>query len=252
MNLKDATFQEILSNLDINERYETSDMDKFKSEIDKFHYDYMIGASKEARILIDKKEKINNIYDFMESLYFKRLKIHVSLVTWIELFEITLKARVAQIMSRKFSSSKDEDDWYRRKLGIEDLDNTIELIKKRPEYKNKSPKNSFEFLNVCHFSDIISLITSGWSAFNNILVRPMVMSNDKFVPWYGSQEYISKILNNIRDARNQLFHGNPQDIRFHEIISNTYYLMLRFDVDLKELYKRISSLDDTLLQKYCQ
>lgn len=131
MELENEVFNRILKHLALKNplAFKNKGLDQLKKSISVLHYDYLIGASKELGIMLqkypNKENGINNLFDFLMHFYNKRTKTHHMLFLWIHFFETALRSKMAVILAQKHSS-KDIDDWFLSKK----LSHEIEHLKK--------------------------------------------------------------------------------------------------------------------------
>ena len=76
MYLENKIYQKILENLGLSDG-----SDKLKKSICMLHNNYLLGSCKEAEIFIKKhpEKEIKDVFDFVMSIYNKRIKAHHSL-----------------------------------------------------------------------------------------------------------------------------------------------------------------------------
>ncbi len=138
MELENEVFNRILKHLALKNplAFKNKGLDQLKKSISVLHYDYLIGASKELGIMLqkypNKENEINNLFDFLMHFYNKRTKTHHMLFLWIHFFETALRSKMAVILAQKHSS-KDIDDWFLSKK----LSHEIERLKNPPFRKLK-------------------------------------------------------------------------------------------------------------------
>ncbi len=82
MELENEVFNRILKHLALKNplAFKNKGLDQLKKSISVLHYDYLIGASKELGIMLqkypNKENEINNLFDFLMHFYNKRTKTH--------------------------------------------------------------------------------------------------------------------------------------------------------------------------------
>ncbi|GAA6959072.1 hypothetical protein AOH359_03910 [Helicobacter pylori] len=82
MELENEIFNRILKHLALKNplAFKNKGLDQLKKSISVLHYDYLIGASKELGIMLqkypNKENEINNLFDFLMHFYNKRTKTH--------------------------------------------------------------------------------------------------------------------------------------------------------------------------------
>ncbi|GAA6850911.1 hypothetical protein HpHNI37_01370 [Helicobacter pylori] len=110
MELENEVFNRILKHLALKNplAFKNKGLDQLKKSISVLHYDYLIGASKELGIMLqkypNKENEINNLFDFLMHFYNKRTKTHHMLFLWIHFFETALRSKMAVILAQKHSS----------------------------------------------------------------------------------------------------------------------------------------------------
>ncbi|GAA8238537.1 hypothetical protein HpBT151_05810 [Helicobacter pylori] len=89
MELENEVFNRILKHLALKNplAFKNKGLDQLKKSISVLHYDYLIGASKELGIMLqkypNKENEINNLFDFLMHFYNKRTKTRHMLFLWI-------------------------------------------------------------------------------------------------------------------------------------------------------------------------
>ncbi len=149
MELENEVFNRILKHLALKNplAFKNKGLDQLKKSISVLHYDYLIGASKELGVVLqkypNKENEINNLFDFLMHFYNKRIKTHHMLFLWIHFFETALRSKMAVILAQKHSS-KDVDDWFLSKK----LSHKIERLKNTHHLESLKGYNGFQILNL--------------------------------------------------------------------------------------------------------
>nr|WP_276708886.1 hypothetical protein [Campylobacter rectus] len=81
MYLENKIYQKILENLGLSDDSGVLGSDKLKKSIYMLHNNYLLGSCKEAGIFIKKhpEKEIKDVFNFVMSIYNKRIKAHHSL-----------------------------------------------------------------------------------------------------------------------------------------------------------------------------
>ncbi|GAA8683377.1 hypothetical protein HpDR81_07250 [Helicobacter pylori] len=166
MELENEIFHRILKHLALKNplAFKNKGLDQLKKSISVLHYDYLIGASKELGIVLqkypNKENEINNLFDFLMHFYNKRIKTHHMLFLWIHFFETALRSKMAVILAQK-RSSKDIDDWFLS----EKLKHKIERLKNTHHLESLEGYNGFQILNLFTLGTLETIIKMYWSDF---------------------------------------------------------------------------------------
>ncbi|WP_231204875.1 CAAX protease [Helicobacter pylori] len=252
MELENEVFDRILKHLALKNplAFKNKGLDQLKKSISVLHYDYLIGASKELGIMLqkypNKENEINNLFDFLMHFYNKRTKTHHMLFLWIHFFETALRSKMAVILAQKHSS-KDIDDWFLSKK----LSHEIEHLKKIHHLESLKGYNGFQILNLFTLNTLKTIIKMYWSDFKPLFADYKTY-NEHVLPAYGTWEHFLKAFSLIRKARNDLFHNNPSKIKTSSLVKNIEILLLRLDFNPKNAFDNTLKLERAIFFKTIQ
>ncbi|MGL2454164.1 CAAX protease [Helicobacter pylori] len=252
MELENEVFNRILKHLALKNplAFKNKGLDQLKKSISVLHYDYLIGASKELGIVLqkypNKENEINNLFDFLMHFYNKRTKTHHMLFLWIHFFETALRSKMAVILAQKHSS-KNIDDWFLSKK----LSHKIERLKHTHHLESLKGYNGFQILNLFTLGGLGTIIKMYWSDFKPLFADYKTY-NEYVLPVYGTWEHFLKAFSLIRKARNDLFHNNPSKIKTSSLVKNIEILLLRLDFNPKNALNNTLKLDQTISFKTLQ
>ena len=249
MYLENKIYQKILENLGLNDDSGVLGSDKLKKSICMLHNNYLLGSCKEAGIFIKKhpEKEIKDVFDFVMSIYNKRIKAHHSLFLVIHVFETAVRSKIALILSQNYSN-EEQDDWF-LKGKDQKLINKARHIADINKINLNLDMSSFEVLDLFTLGDLENLIDSKWSDFKDLFAQPKEYK-DQRLPKYGTKEHLLKTFSMIRKAGNDIFHNNPTKIRPKSIVSNIEILLLRLGFNLNDALKNISNLEHSVTLKY--
>ena len=146
--------------------------DKLKKSICMLHNNYLLGYCKEAGIFIKKhpEKEIKDVFDFVMSIYNKRIKAHHSLFLVIHVFETAVRSKIALILSQNYSN-EEQDDWF-LKGNDQKLINKARRIADINKINLNLDMSSFEVLDLFTLGDLENLIDSKWSDFKDLFAQP--------------------------------------------------------------------------------
>ncbi|MCH4610153.1 CAAX protease [Helicobacter pylori] len=252
MELENEVFNRILKHLALKNplAFKNKGLDQLKKSISVLHYDYLIGASKQLGIMLqkypNKENEINNLFDFLMHFYNKRTQTHHMLFLWIHFFETALRSKMAVILAQKHSSN-DIDDWFLSKK----LSHEIEHLKKTHHLESLKGYNGFQILNLSTLNALKTIIKMYWSDFKPLFADYKTY-NDHVLPAYGTWERFLKAFSLIRKARNDLFHNNPSKIKTSSLVKNIEILLLRLDFNPKNAFDNTLKLERAVFFKTIQ
>ncbi|MSN96570.1 CAAX protease [Campylobacter sp. FMV-PI01] len=252
MYLKNHTYQKIYENLGFDESFGIKGFDKLKNSISLLHNGYLLGSCKEAGIFIKnhKDKKIENIFDFVISIYNKRIKTHHILFLFIHIFETALRSKMAIVLSNNYSSDKNSnDDWFKNPNNPWLVNKTQRVINMQRSNLDLNSTTSYEVLDLFTFGDLENVIKNHWADFKPIFADTKKYKNQD-LPCYGTKEHFLNTLSRIRKARNDIFHNRPSRIKPKSIIANIEILLLRLDFNLKDAFYGIENSKYNLNLKY--
>ncbi|WP_069637392.1 hypothetical protein [Campylobacter pinnipediorum] len=236
MYLENLIYCKICESLCLEPTSKQNGLEKLKKSISMLHNTYLIGSCKEAGVMIKKypNKSIDDIFDFVISIYNKRIKNHHSLFLVIHFFETALRSKIAIILSNKFSSNQNCDDWFYNGTNHK-------LIKKAKHIANikktelVNSMNSFEVLDLFTLGDLENLIKENWSDFKYIFADKAIYNNQA-LPEYGTKERLLQTFSMIRKSRNDIFHNNPPKTKAKSIITNVEILLLRLGFNINDAF----------------
>ncbi|OCR89942.1 hypothetical protein CFT12S00416_01545 [Campylobacter fetus subsp. testudinum] len=249
MHLQDLVYKKICENLQLDTNSNLDGLTKLKNSIFVLHNSYLLGSCKEAGIFLAKhnNEAIGNIFDFVMSIYNKRIKAHHSLFLVLHIFETALRSKIAVILSKEFSS-QNSDDWFICGTN-QKLINKVKHIANIKKCAIISDTNSFDVLDLFTFGDLENIIYNHWAVFKPLFANPKEYKNQK-LPEYGTKEHLLKTISMLRKARNDIFHNNPPKIKSKSVIANIEILLLRLDFNLNDAFNNIANLKHSISLKY--
>lgn len=252
MYLENSTYQKIYQNLGFDDSFDINGFDKLKNSIWLLHNEYLLGSCKEAGIFIKKHKdkKIDNIFDFVMSIYNKRIKTHHVLFLMIHIFETALRSKMAIVLSNNYSLDKDLcDNWFRNQQNqwlVSKAERAKQVQKSNLDFNTAT---SYEILDLFTFGDLEKIIENHWADFKPIFADVKKYKNQN-LPCYGTREHFLNTLSRIRKARNDIFHNRPSKIKPKSIITNIEILLLRLNFNLKDAFYGIENSNYNLNLKY--
>ncbi|WP_205426695.1 hypothetical protein [Helicobacter suis] len=218
--------------------------EQIKQAICVLHYKHLWGACKEAKFLLDKKQRLREeLFDAIMGIYSKRRNQHQSSFFLLQCFENALRSAMAISISRALNHKK--DNWFLR------YDYPYTYITKKADKAicqyNKKAKEPIDKYR-CSTLDIFDLFTLGDLEEILDVYYPCfewIFKEEKFygglvLPAFGTKEHVMKIIKRIRGARNEIFHNKPTHIKFKRDVE---ILLLRLGYNLKKASKIVNVRD---------
>ena len=222
---------------------------KLKNSIALLHNKYLLGACKEAAVIIKKYYKNNvDIFDLVISIYNKRIKSHHEMFLIIHIFKTALRSKVALVLSEIYSSNSNADDWFLYRKNAKLIKQAAHIAQTK-KVNLTEQMNSFEVLDLFTLGDLQNIIDSNWSDFRDIFASMCEYKGQK-LPEYGTKNSLLNVFSMIRKARNDIFHNNPPKTKAKSITVNIEILLLRLGFNLNDAFKNISNLNHMVNLKY--
>ena len=124
--------------------------------------------------------------------------------------------------------------------------NIIALNKKRNKNSQFSnPTSTFEVFDLFSMGDLQKIMEENYTFFEDIFKQPLQYKNQE-LPIYGTKTHLINKINQIRCARNDIFHNKPTKIRFRRDLE---VILLRLGYNLKDAID-IGKIQDGVQLKY--
>lgn len=208
---------------------------KIKQSIRVLHFQYLWGACKEAQqyLLKHPHTTVSTLFDFIMNLYNKKRKIHQAKFLLLHCFENALRSTLAVGIAKLYNTQS--DDWFSRIESLnsqkaEKLKNIIERRLKQSRKSLNDIKNSFELFDFFSLIDLQNILETYWDEFAH-LFKDEKCYKCQVLPIYGTKNHLLTKINQIRCARNEIFHNKPTKIRFQKDLE---ILLLRLGYNLYE------------------
>ena len=240
MNIHDNIMYFIETKLDIDPTH--NEYKKFTQLITLANIAYLKTAIYTfSKYLQDKDFEIDSKFDFLMKIYNKLLKEHQVLFLLFNLFETSLRSKLAYTLSKKYSS-QNKDDWlHKEELIPTKIEKPLEKIKRYISDDSASFENmnSYEIFDYMVFGDLKDLYYDFWSDVSHLF-------QTKNYKGHQLQEIgrirLREMLNAIRKARNDIAHHKPLQKgrkKRYKLIEDIEHILLHLGFNLDDAINNI-------------
>jgi len=191
--------------------------------------------------LKDDTFKVDSKFDFLMKIYNDLIKEHQVLFLLFNLFETSLRSKLAYTLSLKYSSPN-RDDWlHREELTPRKIKVVLDKVKRYISEDGISfdDMNSYEIFDYVMFGDLKSLYYDFWSDIGYLF-------NTKNYKGHKLQEIgknrLRDMLDAIRKARNDIAHHKPLQKgrkKRYKLIEDIEHILLHLGFNLDEAINNI-------------
>lgn len=162
--------------------------------------------------------------------YNEKRNLHSQKAFIIHCFETALRSTLATKTADLFNSTN--DSWYKNPTNNKSAEKIIKIANKnKRRFKiTKDFANTFELFDILTFGDLIDIVRILWDDIHGIFTEPKSYKNEK-LPKYGSKSHLISKIDTIRQARNEIYHNKPTNVKF---VKESEILLLRMGYNLKE------------------
>lgn len=211
---------------------------KIHKAVGVLHKDYLVAAAKEAKQVI-KKKQVTNEYGLMIKIYNRKLKEHQALMLLIQLFEVAMRTHAAIVLSRKYSSTNNDDLYFRSTQNSkhQKIKNKI-LNRAQMTQKVITPQMStIDMFHILMMNDIQQLYKSHWSNFSAAFQNTSYKTNT-LTPLHTKAMFDARF-ERIRKYRNELYHNNPGTSGWQQIIKDIEEILVQLHYNVKDAVENI-------------
>ncbi|WP_104732451.1 hypothetical protein [Helicobacter salomonis] len=199
------------------------------------HHQYLFGACKEAKVLLDKNQgKIyKSLFDIIMDIYSKRRSRHQAYFFILQCFENALRSTMATVLANAFNHG--QDDWFLYQNP--DYSYLVSKAQARSEKLNK-PINkgkctTFDVFDLFSLGDLEHILRHYYPYFEQIFKAEKTYKG-RSLPVFRTKQHALNTIKRIRSACNEIFHNKPTRIKFQEDVE---VLLLRLDYNLEKAIK---------------
>lgn len=219
---------------------------RMQQSIRVLHHKYLYGACKEAQAILPKYTN-DNLFELIMTIYNKKRKLHQANFLLLHCFENALRSTLAVEIANLYN--QDKDNWFLKDNGKnakeQKLLKQISNITKKRKISRDSFKNSFEVFDIFSLGDLQYILKNHWNELSFLFTTPKDYKNQP-IPCYETQKHLMHKIDQIRCARNEIFHNKPTKIKFHNDLE---ILLLRLGYNLKDAIN-IGVIHDVIRLKY--
>lgn len=199
------------------------------------HFHYLWGSCKEIAILLKKypaKYQNLELFTLIMLAYNKRRKIHLVKCFLITCFENALRSTLAVTLSNFYNVN--DDTWFKKSnsqnIAEDALLRQINKILNKRNLNINHYENTFEIFDIFSFGDLKNILDSHYNHFAFIF-KDERRYKGQILPSYGTKKHLINKIEQIRCARNELFHNKPTKINFQKDLE---ILLLRLGYNLSD------------------
>lgn len=212
---------------------------KIYKAVSVLHKEYLISSAREARSIIN-KDTIDNKYNLMIKIYNRRIKEHQALILLIQLFEIAMRTQAAIVLSRKFSTT-DDDDWYWIEHSSDQHEELKNKISNRAIAISKivtPDMTTFDMFHMLTLSDVRGFYTSHWETSFKELFSKTTYKTNTILP-FTTKNMFEASFKRINKYRNELYHGNPGSSGWRQIINDIENILVHLGYNVEDAINNI-------------
>lgn len=228
--------------------FSEKDNQKIYKAVSVLHKDYLISSAREARNIVNKEEVIHK-YNLMIKIYNRKIKEHQALSLLIQLFEIAMRTQAAIVLSKKFSSSNN-DDWYSLNA-IGKHQKLINKISNRAITISKTitpDMTTFDMFHMLTMGDVKGLYISHWGTFKALFTNTSYKDNT--ITPFTTREMFTSRFTRVNKYRNELYHGNPGTSSWRQIIDDIESILIQLNYNVEEAINNIDPNHSIINLKY--
>ncbi|TLD86161.1 CAAX protease [Helicobacter sp. MIT 05-5294] len=202
---------------------------RIKQSIRVLHHRYLWGACKETQKILA-KYPTDNLFDTIMNIYNKRRKEHQAKFLLLHCFENALRSTLAVEIANLYNN--DKDDWFLKSQSQNAKENR--LLKQIADITHKRHlqisdfQNTFDVFDIFSLGDLKQILANHWSELSSLFTESKEYKSQP-LPSYGTRAHLIDKIDQIRNARNEIFHNKPTKIRFQKDLE---ILLLRLGYNL--------------------
>lgn len=242
-SLVEKRFYEIKELFNGFEHLMKNDFDiKIKNVIKISNNQHLWGACRQARIFLDTHESTQDLFVLIENIHRKRRKNHKDKLLILHCFENALRSFVA-IKIADLYNKNDKDEWF-LEYELTNISSQIRQSLKMQKKKTSDFSDTFELFDHIMLKQLNEILAINFHLFEETFLKDFSFNN-KVVPAYNKNHLMTK-LDQIRQARNEIYHNHPTKIRFLADLEN---IALRLGYNLNENLN-LQEIDTPIKLKY--
>lgn len=250
MDVQEALYVELCEILGIDSTLTAEyDNKKINKSVTVLHKEYLLDASREARRVINRSAVASKV-GLMMSIYNRKIKEHQVLMLLIQLFEIAMRTQAAIVLSRKFSTSN-SDDWYWQTSVPRNHQRLKSKISNRARTINQSIVPTLSTIDMFHMltmGDIQDLYQRNWSSFRGLFNNSHYKGSEILA--LHSHAMFNARFERIRKYRNNLYHGNPGNRGWRQIINDIEDILVQLHYNLEDAINNIDPNHNIVSLRY--
>ena len=235
-SLQETQYQKLLSLFSDFAYLLTPDLqNRLMKSIQVLHFYYLYGSCKEVSVLLkkdSKKYQNTKLFTLIMLAYNKRRKIHLSKCLLLNCFENALRSTLAIKIANLYNTN--DDTWFLKthsqNLKENALLKQINRILLTRKIDINTFKNTFEIFDIFTFGDLKSILDSHYNELE-LIFKSENEYKEQILPSYGTKKHLIDKIEQIRCARNELFHNKPTKIKFQKDLE---ILLLRLGYNLAD------------------
>lgn len=194
------------------------------------HFRYLQDSILDCENFLNKQPNCKNLFDKIMYFYNEKRNLHSQKAFIIHCFETALRSTLATKTADLFNSTN--DSWYKNPTNNKSAEKILKIANKnKRRFKiTKDFANTFELFDILTFGDLIDIVKILWDDIHGIFTEPKSYKNEK-LPKYGSKSHLISKIDTIRQARNEIYHNKPTNVKF---VKESEILLLRMGYNLKE------------------